>query len=196
MEKDLVPSPSPWNCSKYHWKLLPLRISINWPSLVTSWLVVQKIYSKMYLVSRTNNHRDVTDSVKHGMVKNTETWISWERNIIFLRNKEIFNLCLRWHILRNYHFVAEVTFKITSFFILCYYTINTIKFNKKIHTIIMAPKGTCFKICEKMSFRTTLKPYSSMGTGLYHWKSFRIQTSILEILKKLNSVKKYVGDWA
>ena len=71
---------------------------------------------------------------------------------------------------------------------------NTIEFNKKSHAIIMAPKGTCFKICEKMSFRTTLKPYFSMGTGLYHWKSFRIQTSILEILEKPNSVKKYVGD--
>ena len=45
------------------------------------------------------------------MVKNTKTWISWERNIIFLRNKKILNLCLRWHILRSYHFVAEVTLK-------------------------------------------------------------------------------------
>ena len=42
----------------------------------------------MYLVSCTNVHCDVTDSVKHGMVKNTET--SW--NIIFLRNKK-FLIC-------------------------------------------------------------------------------------------------------
>ena len=34
-----------------------------------------------------------------------KTWISWERNIIFL------NLCLSWHILRSYRFLAEVTFK-------------------------------------------------------------------------------------
>ena len=33
----------------------------------------QKIYSKMYLVSCTNTHRDVTDSVNYGMVKNTKT---------------------------------------------------------------------------------------------------------------------------
>ena len=46
-----------------------------------------------------------------GLVKNTITWISWERNIIFLWNKKILNLCLRWHILRSYCFVAEVTFK-------------------------------------------------------------------------------------
>ena len=70
----------------------------------------------MYLVLCTNTHRDVTDSVNHGMVKNTKTWISWEWNIIFLRNEKILNLCLRWHILRSYHFVAEVTLKEKSLF--------------------------------------------------------------------------------
>ena len=45
------------------------------------------------------------------MVKNTKAWISWERNIIFLRNKKILNLFLRGHVLRSYRFVAEVTFK-------------------------------------------------------------------------------------
>ena len=73
---------------------------------------------------------------------------------------------------------------------------NTIEFNKKSHVIIMAPKATGSEKCEKMSFCTTLKPYFSMGTGLYHWKSFRIQTIILKILEKLNLVKKYVGAWA
>ena len=114
MEKDLRPSPSPPNCLKDYWKLLPLLISINWPSLVISWVVVQKIYSKMYLISCTNSHRDVTDSVNHGMAKNTKTWISWKRNIIFLRNKKILNRCLRWHTLRSYHFVADVTFNLLS----------------------------------------------------------------------------------
>ena len=65
----------------------------------------------MYLVSCTNTHRDVTDIVNHGMVKITKTGISWERNIIFLRNKKILSLCPRWQILRSYRFVAEVTFK-------------------------------------------------------------------------------------
>ena len=64
----------------------------------------------MYLVSCTNTHCDFTGLVNHGMVKNTKTWISWEWNIIFLRNKKILNLCSRWHILRSYSFVAEVTF--------------------------------------------------------------------------------------
>ena len=73
--------------------------------------MVQKIYSKMYPILCTNTHHDVTDLVNHGMVKNTKTWISWKRNIIFLRNKKILNLCLRWYILRSYRFLAEVTFK-------------------------------------------------------------------------------------
>ena len=74
--------------------------------------MVQKIYSKMHTVWCTNTHDDVSDLVNHRMVKNTKTWISRERKIIFLRNKKILKLCLRWHILRSYHFVAEVTFNI------------------------------------------------------------------------------------
>ena len=46
------------------------------------------------------------------MVENTKTWISSERNIVFLRNKKIVDLCFRWHILRSYRFVAEVTFNV------------------------------------------------------------------------------------
>ena len=86
-------------------------MSINWPSLVTSWFGVQKMYSKMHLISGTNTHHDITDLVNHGIVKNTKTWISWELNIIFLQNEKILNLCFRCHILRSYHFVAELTFK-------------------------------------------------------------------------------------
>ena len=65
----------------------------------------------MYLASCNNTHHDVTDFVNLGIVKNTKTWISWEWNITFLRNKGILNMCLRWYILRGYCFVAEVTFK-------------------------------------------------------------------------------------
>ena len=72
IEKNLEPSLSPQNCSKNYWKLLPLLISISSPSLVTSRVVVQEIYSKMYLPSYTNTHRDDTDSVNHRMVKNTK----------------------------------------------------------------------------------------------------------------------------
>ena len=77
----------------------------------------------MYLVSCTNAHHDVTDCVNHGMFKNTKTWVSWERNIIFLWNKKILNPYLRWHILRSYNVVAEVTFKQTFPYIsmICWY---------------------------------------------------------------------------
>ena len=74
--------------------------------------VVQTIYTKMFPVSCTNSYHDVTDLLNHGMVKNTKNWISWEQNITFLGNKKNCNLYLRWHILRSYHFVADVTFKL------------------------------------------------------------------------------------
>ena len=109
IEKDLEPIPP--NFSKDLGKSLLLFISINWPSLVTKWDVVQKIYSEMHLVLCINSDHGFTDFVNHEMVKNTKTWIPWEWNITFLRNKKILNLCLIWHILRSYRFVAEVTFK-------------------------------------------------------------------------------------
>ena len=82
----------------------------HWPLsyLSIEQVVVQKIYSKMHSVSFTNAHHDVTDLVNHGMVIKI---ISEERNITFLWNKKIIDLCLRWHILRSYCFVAEVTLK-------------------------------------------------------------------------------------
>ena len=94
IKKDLESSPSLPNCSNDYWKLLSLLLAYiyNWPILVASWFVFQKIYSKMHLVSCTHTHRDVFNLVNHGMIKNTKTWISWERNIIFLRNKK-FLIC-------------------------------------------------------------------------------------------------------
>ena len=71
--------------------------------------MVQKIYWKMHHVSCTNTRHDVTDFGKQRMVKNTKTWIAWERNIIVWSNKKKMNL---WHILINYCFVAEVTFNV------------------------------------------------------------------------------------
>ena len=112
--------------------------------------MVQKIYSKMYLVSCTNNHCDVTDSVNHGMVKNTKTWILWEQNIIFLRNKKVLNLCLRWHNLRSYHFVLEVTFKV-----------------KKSHLWWSLFCLSC-----------TMKLWKSTENALYHWWLFLFKKTI------------------
>ena len=49
----------------------------------------------MHPVSCTNTHHDVSDLVNHEMVRNTKTSLSRERNITFLRNKKILNLCLK-----------------------------------------------------------------------------------------------------
>ena len=81
--------PQSSNCSKASLKLLPLFISIIWPSLVTKWVVVQKICSNIHSVSCTNIHHAVTDLVNHGMVENIKTWISWQRYITSLRNKKL-----------------------------------------------------------------------------------------------------------
>ena len=64
------------------------------------------MWLKIYIQKCTLSCHDVIDFVNHGLFKNTETWISWEQNITFLRNKKILNLCPR-----SYRFVAEVTFK-------------------------------------------------------------------------------------
>ena len=71
-----------------------------------------KRYIQKYTVSWINTHYDVTDLVNHRIIKNTKTWIPKEREKkYFLRNNKILNQCLRWHILRSYPFVVEVTFK-------------------------------------------------------------------------------------
>ena len=55
-----------------------------------------------------------------GWLKLKKNRISWEQNIIFLRNKKILYLCFRKHILRSYRFVAEVTFKYIEFIVYCF----------------------------------------------------------------------------
>ena len=82
IEKGLELSFSPPNHSNDFRKILTLCISINWVYLVSYWVVVQKIFSKIFRC--TNTHHDVNDLVNHGMVENVKTWICWEWNIKFL----------------------------------------------------------------------------------------------------------------
>ena len=89
----------------------------------------------MQPVSCTNTRHDITDLVTHGMLKNTKTWISWERNIILLWNKKILKLCLKWHVLRSYFFVAEVTFNVESTNHLLPYPLFSIQRNTLLRTI-------------------------------------------------------------
>ena len=76
LEKVSVLKRSKDLCSKDFWKFFPLFIPISWPGLLTVWVVVQKIYSKMHPAFCTNTHQDVTDFLNYGLVKNTKTWIS------------------------------------------------------------------------------------------------------------------------
>ena len=46
-----------------------------------------KFWFQRYIQKCTLSHYDLTASVNHGIVKNTKTWISWERNTTFLRSK-------------------------------------------------------------------------------------------------------------
>ena len=69
------------------------------------------IYPKMHPILLTNTRHDVIDLVKHRMVENIKTLVSWQQNIALLKNKKIHNMCLEWPILRSYRFVMEVTFK-------------------------------------------------------------------------------------
>ena len=110
---------------KRTWNLAPVlqivqRISENccpglYQSIGQIWWLNQlwfkRYIQKVHLLSCANTHHDITDLVNHEMVKNAKNWISWEQNIAFLQNKKILNMCFRWHVLRSYHFVAEVTFK-------------------------------------------------------------------------------------
>ena len=97
-------SRSPPNCSKDFWNYCTCLY------LLIGQLrncVLKDIFENA--VFCTNIHLDVIDLVHHGMVKNTK-FDYLENETTFLRNKKISNLCLRWHILRSYRFIVEVTF--------------------------------------------------------------------------------------
>ena len=49
---------------------------------------------KMHTVTCTTTHHDITDLVNLGMVQNTKTWLLWQQNIIFLRNKKFLSYAL------------------------------------------------------------------------------------------------------
>ena len=168
---------------KRTWNLAPVfqinqKITENYcPCLYLSvgqvwWL--HELWFKRYIqkctfVSCNNIHHDFTDSVNHGMVKIAKTWISWEWNTIFVLNKKILNLSLRWHILRSYCFVAEVTFKeqyrtvfwlIDHIYLFCFFLIC-------FHVII------CQIICHIM-FAVV---FCSWGGNVNCWENIWIQES-------------------
>ena len=120
--------------------------------------MIQKIYSKMHSVLCTNTHHNVTDLVNHGMVKNTKTWVSWKRMITFLWNKKILNLCLRWHILRSYRFLAEVTFKVCVRYFLSsfYFPPNYSPAKTMKNNLFHLKSSFCFTLFKFLYFRLPL----------------------------------------
>ena len=70
-----------------------------------------KIYSKMHPVSCTYTDHDVIDLENPGIVKNAKTWISWEPNKTFLRNKKTLYLCLNWHFKNTAGYKFDYFFK-------------------------------------------------------------------------------------
>ena len=123
--------------------------------------MVQKIYSKMHLVSCTNTHRDVTDLVNHEMVKNTKTWISWERNIIFLQNKKFLICALDGTSWESYRLVAEVTFKEHMIQFSAFHNIFFINFCSSflfIYFFFICYTGRVYRIICKILFWNWFKP--------------------------------------
>ena len=84
---------------KRTWNLAPVlqivqKITENYhPCLYLStgqvWSLPESWFKRyIHKCTLSHAHCDVTDLVNLGMVRNTNTWISSERNIIFLRNKK------------------------------------------------------------------------------------------------------------
>ena len=86
--------------SKLFKRLLPLLISISCLSLVTHWVVVERIYSKTHPFSCTDTHHNVTYLVNHVIVKKTKTLMPCNRNVTSLINEKI-NLCLTFWEVNN-----------------------------------------------------------------------------------------------
>ena len=68
----------------------------------------------MQPASYTNTYHDIKNLVNHGIVIKLKNLNILRTEHKFAMKQKKFNLCLRWHILRSYHSVAEVTFKCRS----------------------------------------------------------------------------------
>ena len=113
------------------------------------------------------------------MVKNAKTRITQEQNITFLFNKKNL-LCVRWHILRSYRFVAEVTFNnlapsdkfsVVSWFMkmspTCIIKTLSLKYNYWVPKSILVPCNLKITISETYSthFETEFKVHHKTWTN-------------------------------
>ena len=109
-------NPSPPDCSKDSWKIIALVFIYQ----LANFGDLMSYGSKdIFKYAPCLFHHDVTDMVNQDMAKDTKIWVSWEWNVNFLWNKKILNIYLRWHISRNYCFVAEVIFRSQGYRVWC-----------------------------------------------------------------------------
>ena len=152
----------------------------------------------MHLVSCINTHHDVTDLANYGIVKNTKTWLSWEGNILFLRNKKILNLCFRWHILRSYRFVAEVTFRLYPIHLWSEFSLHNnmfclfLPFNleKRILELKYSVKNTCTPL--HVYFKTDLQLSASQFLHGQSWSEFK-SYPLATIMDEASIIKNMCG---
>ena len=146
--------------------------------------MVRKIYSEMHPLLCTNTGHDVTDFVYHGMVKNTKTRISQEPNRTFLWNKNF---------LRNYRFIAEVTFKYRD----CRWDLENLESKVPLGTSRI--QLVCMKVQARSSSEAPLE-YNLVGCGLFNqfgsYRNMQFQISSrggiadLPLLRKLLAIPK------
>ena len=95
------------NHTKHFLTVLYMAITVRWPSFMTIWYLIQKIYSKMLSTSCVNSHHDVRALEVNGIDQNIKNQISHEQIMTLPWNKKL-DLCLTDHIFGSYHFFVEV----------------------------------------------------------------------------------------
>ena len=113
-EKRLDLELSPPKHPKFFLKILPMTISISWPSLMSKSFEIQKIYSKRSSCLCANAHLDVTTSCWIGLkYKKLDT--SKTEHDFRMNEKKYLKTCHKDNFFRRYHFLGEVTLLVVIF---------------------------------------------------------------------------------
>ena len=94
------------NHTKCFLTVLYMAITVRWPSFMTIWYLIKKIYSKMFSTSCVNSHH-VRALEVNGIDQNIKNLISQEQIMTLPWNKKL-DLGLIDHIFGSYHFFVEV----------------------------------------------------------------------------------------
>ena len=94
---------SPPNHTKYFVKILPMAISIIWPSFSVKWCTIKKIYAKIYLYLEAEE-----------IVSNMKNWMSQKPNMKIVSQRLHF---------QKLGFLVNITFKSTIYLFYCFYRV-------------------------------------------------------------------------